>query len=323
MAVKDSILEILEKNRGIYISGEDLAGQLSVSRAAVWKAMKKLSEEGFPIDAISNKGYCLQEETDMLSENGIRKYLEHHIEMDVYKTITSTNLVMKERVSKPEGYTIVSASQTGGMGRLGRNFSSPVDTGVYFSILLKPKLDSKDMTMLTVIAAVAVCEAVEKYTRQEPKIKWVNDVFLNGKKVTGILTQASFSVEDLSPEYAIVGIGINVYEPEGGFEEELKNIAGALLTERKYDMKNKLVAGVLNRYFYYYERFTKDNDRSFVDEYKKRCFVMGKQIRVISRNESRLAIAKSLDDECHLLVCYEDGTKEALSTGEISIRVNE
>jgi BirA family biotin operon repressor/biotin-[acetyl-CoA-carboxylase] ligase len=183
--------------------------------------------------------------------------------------------------------------------------------------LLKPQIDNSEVTLLTTIAALAVCEAIEKHTDKKPGIKWVNDVFIDGKKVNGTLTQASFSVENLAPEYVIVGIGINVYEPDGGFDPEIKDIAGAVLESRQGNMKNKLLAEVLNRYFYYYQNFEK---KEFISEYKKRSIVIGRDVSVVTPTSSRRARVLDIDDKCRLIVRYENGDEEAVSTGEISIR---
>ena len=322
MAVKDEIIKILENNRGTYLSGEELAKQLEVSRAAVWKAIKKMQAEGFAIEGVNNKGYKLAEHTDVLSVQGVQKYLDTEIPVrpEVYRTVTSTNLVVRDRTSEAEGLVIAAMEQTNGMGRLGRTFVSPADTGIYFSILLKPQIASTEVTLLTTIAAVAVCEAIEKYTDKKPQIKWVNDVFLDAHKVCGILTQAAFQMENLEPEYVIVGIGINLYQPQGGFGEALENIAGSVLETQSGDIKNKILAETLNRYFYYYTHF---KDKEYIEAYKKRSFVIGKKIRVVTKEEERIATALDIDDMCHLLVEYEDGNREYLSTGEISIRVQD
>lgn len=320
MAVKDEIIKILEENRGSYLSGEQLAKSLNVSRAAVWKAIRKLQENGFAIEGVNNKGYRLAEDTDVLSVQGIAKYLEAKCpaRVELYRLLESTNLTMRERTREAEGLVIAAMEQTGGMGRLGRSFVSPAHTGMYFSILLKPKLANQEVTLLTTIAAVAACEAIEKYTDKKPQIKWVNDVFVDGYKVCGILTQAAFQVENQEPEYVIVGIGVNLYAPEGGFGTELEHIAGSILDVPVGDSKNKIFAEILNRYFYYYNNFSK---KEFLEEYKKRSLVLGKTIKVIGQETWRLAKAIDLDAMCHLQVEYEDGSREWLSTGEISIRL--
>lgn len=322
MTVLNRVLDELEKNRGVYISGEQLADSLNVSRAAVWKSIKKLKDDGFDIDGVNNKGYRLNEDTDVLSVKGVADYLNPDIpvRLELYKRVTSTNTLLKDRANEEEGLVIAALEQTNGMGRLGRAFISPPNSGIYFSILLKPDIDNSEITLLTTVAGVAVCEAIEKYTDKLPKIKWVNDVFIDDKKVCGILTQASFSMENLQPEYVVVGIGINLYYPEGGFSEEVDKVAGNVLSDKRGDLKNKILAEVLNRFFYYYRRFSK---KEFVAEYKNRSFVIGKTIRVVAPNGEKIAEALDIDDECHLIVRYDDGSVEALSTGEISVRLNE
>lgn len=322
MAVKDRVLTLLEKNRGTYISGEQIAKETDVSRAAVWKAIKRLQDEGFAIEGINNKGYQLAAESDILSKQGVEQWLtsQDFYNLEVYKTVTSTNLLLKERSFEKEGLVIAATEQTAGMGRLGRTFVSPKDTGIYFSILLKPKLDNREITLLTTIAAVAVCEAIEKYTDAQPQIKWVNDIFIGNRKVCGILTQASFSVENLEPEYVVVGIGINLYKPEDGFGTEVDKVAGAILDNQSGNIKNKILAEVLNRYAYYYKNFA---DKEFVQEYKNRSLVLGKTISVVRPEGTREAVAIDIDELCHLLVEYEDKSTEWLSTGEISIRLND
>lgn len=320
MAVKDQVMELLEENRGSYISGETLAETLNVSRAAVWKAIRKLQECGYEIEGVNNKGYRLAEDTDKLTADGVLRYLNNDfdIRLEVYPTVTSTNLVLKERAAEPEGLVIAASQQTQGMGRLGRTFVSPSETGIYFSILLKPRMKNEDITLLTTIAATAVCEAIEICTDEKPEIKWVNDVFLRNRKICGILTQASFNVENFEPEYVIVGIGINLYEPEGGFGQELQSIAGSLMDTKVGNLKNRLLAEVLNRYMYYYQHF---EEKAFIEQYKMRSFVIGREIRVVTPQGEREAHADDIDDKCHLLVTYPDGSKEVLSTGEISIRL--
>lgn len=322
MTAKEKIIEYLENNRGVYISGEKLAQELHVSRTAIWKSVKKLISEGYLIDAASSKGYMLMDNSDVLSVTGIQNHLDDglNLSIEVYETIDSTNLAMKSRIYENEGLVIVAKEQTAGMGRLGRRFESPEATGVYFSILLKPQIANSEVTLLTSLAAVAVCEAIERHTKKEPKIKWVNDIFIDDKKVCGILTQAGFSLENLTPEYVIVGIGINIYPPKSGFSEEIADIAGAILEKSPVAIKNELVASALNSFFRYYKCFS---DKSFVREYQKRSLVTGRRIMVVGSNEKKPATALEIDDMCHLIVEYEDGVRDVLSTGEISIRLTD
>lgn len=324
MSTKDKILELFEAKKGTYFSGEDLAHRFSVSRSAVWKAVKALQNDGYKIDAVTNKGYCLSVDTDILSPQGIKKYLDDsykNIEIDVLQTIDSTNTYIKQRVNSKlcDGYTVIAAEQTGGLGRKGRTFYSPKDSGIYLSIYLKPKnYSAQKAVRITTMAGVAMCETIKELSPKEPKIKWVNDIFIDGKKVSGILTQASFDLESSSVEYAILGLGINVYAPTDGFPDEIKDIAGYIFDKPQEDMKNKLAASFINHFMEIYKR---DNDNSYIQKYKDYSFVIGKKVTIISSTSQREAKVLSINDECQLVVEFDNGLTETISSGEISLKV--
>ena len=324
MTTKESILELFESNRGIYFSGEDIAQKLSISRAAVWKAVKALQNEGYAVDAVTNKGYRLSEQTDILSAQGIKKYLHSEIadmDISVLPTVASSNALVREKANcgAAEGYMILANEQTSGKGRVGRTFFSPKDTGIYMSLLLRPKRFSAEQAVrITTMAAVAVCEAIETVSGEKAEIKWVNDIFMRGKKVCGILTEGSFDLESGLMDYAVLGIGINVYEPENGFPEELKSIAGSVFQTHQGDAKNRLVSQFLNHFYRYY---TTPCHIDYVEKYRKRSFVIGKEVTILSANQSKNAIVLGIDDHCRLLVRYPDGQEECCSSGEISIRL--
>lgn len=370
MATKEKLLELFETNKGVYFSGEEIAGRLGVSRTAVWKAVKTLRNDGYSIEAVSNKGYCLEVDTDILSVQGIQKYLEpvcKDIRVDVLAESTSTNTEVRKKASagEPEGYVLIAGQQTEGKGRIGRRFFSPPDTGIYMSLLLRPKnYSSQQAVRLTTIAAVAACEAIEEVAAateakehkkamegagdteaeeavsKKAQIKWVNDIYIEGKKVSGILTEASFGLEDGLLEYAVLGIGINVYAPDNGFPKEIENIAGAVFNAPQNDGKNHLAAEFLNRFMKYYRAReqadyqaeykadykvdSKVNSKlDYVEEYRKRSLVIGKEIQVITHGAAKNAVACGIDDNCRLLVRYADGKEESLSSGEISVRLTE
>lgn len=324
MTTKDKLLGLFEENKGIYFSGEEIAKKLCVSRAAVWKAVKSLRDEGYDIDAVTNKGYCLSVNTDILSVQGIQKYLKQeykNMDINVIPVIGSTNDLVREKANEgyDEGYIAIANEQTKGRGRYGRKFFSPSGTGLYMSILLRPKnYSASEAVKVTMIAAVALCEAIEEVSDEKAEIKWVNDVFINGKKICGILTEASYGLESGVLDYAVVGVGINVYRPEGGFTEEIEQIAGAIFDTTRDDLKNHLSAGFINKFMRYY---LLQNDE-FVEEYRRRSFVVGKKVMVIMGDNKREALVKGVDKDCCLIVKYDDGEEECLSYGEISIKAN-
>ena len=323
MTVQDHLRTLLESNKSVFLSGEEIARRLGVSRNAVWKAIKALQAGGYPIQAVPNRGYCLAASSDVLSESGIRQYLTgeaQQLNLHVYDSVDSTNLVLRKLANEgaPEGTVVISAEQTGGRGRKGRSFYSPQGTGVYVSLLLKPKIAPDDATLITTTAAVAVCEAVEALSGNPAEIKWVNDVFMDGKKVCGILTEGSFDMESGQFDYAILGTGINVFEPAGGFPEEIRGIAGRVLTSPAPDGKNRMIAEYLNRFLPLYRNLGSATTNA---EYRRRSFVLGKMVNVLGRDSVTPARAIDVDDHCRLIVEYEDGRREALSSGEISVKV--
>lgn len=325
MSVKDEVLKMLENNKGDFFSGATLADELGVSRNAVWKAINTLKNSGYKIDAIPNKGYCLMQDSNILSFQSIRKYLNSQykdLDIKVYKSISSTNTVLKEfaAAGAPEGTVLVAECQTSGRGRFGRNFHSPSDTGIYFSILLRPSMPANESLFLTTSAAVAVAKSIESVSDCKADIKWVNDVYINDKKVCGILTEGSFNVETGKLDYAIVGIGINVCPPKNGFPEDIKDVAGSVFTreEDSVDSRSKLVAEVLNIFMDYYAHFS---EKKFYKEYKERSFLLGREIYVVEGDKTTPATALDLDNECHLIVKFQDGTIKELSSGEVSIKI--
>ncbi|NLT15658.1 MAG: biotin--[acetyl-CoA-carboxylase] ligase [Clostridiales bacterium] len=324
MELKDRILETLERNKGRFVSGNELAGALHFSRNAVWKAVNALKSEGHAIRAVTNKGYCLEAGSDVLSGASISKHLGELADVfsvDVLKTIDSTNTAVKARAAAgaPEGTVIVAEEQTGGKGRRGRVFFSPAGTGIYFSILLRPSVKALDATLITTAAAVAVASAIEAVTGIEAKIKWVNDVFVSGKKVCGILTEGSFDMESGGLEYAVLGVGVNIRKPVGGYPAEISNVAGAIYEsgEPEAETQSRLIAWILKMFWTYYRNLA---GKSFLSEYKARSFIIGHEVDVISGDASRKARVLDIDDDCRLVVRYEDGAVEALSSGEVSIR---
>jgi len=323
MDLKEQILKILEENRGKSISGAWIARKLFVTRTAVWKQIKELQKEGYDIEAITNRGYCLKPGNDILTVQSIAPYLTgkaaNYI-LDVRKTVTSTNTIAKEMASKGacEGTVIIASEQTQGRGRMGRTFFSPPSTGLYMSVILRPQLSLEDSLLITTGTAVAVAKAIETLTQKGVQIKWVNDLFMDGKKVCGILTEASLNVENGGLDYAVVGIGINVCTKD--FPNDLKDLAGSIFDKKpqKGPVTSLLAAYVLNNLADIIENIA---DRTYLEEYKKRSFLLGKEINVIKGDSILSAKAVDIDDRARLIVEYPDLTTEALSSGEVSVRI--
>ncbi len=260
---------------------------------------------------------------DKISKKGILKYLnsdKNIFQINCYDRVTSTNLIAKEKAQQGagEGYIVIADYQTAGRGRLGRSFFSPSDTGIYFSIVLKPKRKIESAVLITTAAAAATANAIESVCNKQADIKWVNDIFVNDKKVCGILAESVINSNDDLPEYIVLGIGINVYNPNDGFPSEISDTAGYLLEKNEANTKNKLIAKILDNFWIFYERL---ENKEFFEDYKNRNLAIGKNIIVITPTENKNAKCVGIDDNFRLLVEFENGQKDAISTGEISIRI--
>lgn len=326
MTTKEKLLALLEDSKGTFFSGEEIARTLQVSRAAVWKAVNALREDGYTIDAATNKGYRLSPDSDILSPQGIRRFLKpeyRDLDLTVLPTAPSTNALVREKANQgcPEGCVIVACEQTDGRGRYGRQFFSPVDSGVYLSLLLRPTAYSpQQATCLTAAAAAAMCQAIEAVTGQQPGIKWVNDIFLRGKKVCGILTEAAVGLETGTLNYMVLGAGVNLYPPAEGFPEEIQSIAGSVLEHSCPEAKNRLVGEFLNRFWDFYAH---PECSAYLEDYCARSLAIGRNVTVLSAGKAVSAYAYGIDDDFRLLVRYENGDTEALSYGEIRIQLAE
>ena len=245
--------------------------------------------------------------------------LKNKIKLLVLEKATSTNTLVKELASEnDEGFVVVAGEQTAGRGRMGRSFFSPGDSGVYMSLLLKPEIKPEDAVQITTAAAVSVCKALESLEVYDSKIKWVNDIYICNRKVCGILTESSFNSQSGMLDFAVLGIGINIYESQEGFPDEIKDNAGAVFSERKENMRNRFIAGFLNEFFNIYKKLYSKNH---LKEYKEKNFVLGREINIIQGDNVRVGKAIDIDDNCNLVVELPDGTTDKLYYGEISVRI--
>ena len=319
MSTKKDVLTILENERERFVSGQELAQTLNISRTAIWKAVKNLEENGHKILAVTNKGYKLDKQSDLLTEEGIRLYLPEHLknsQIIALKTTDSTNTQAKKLAldRAAHGTILLAEEQTAGRGRSGKSFFSPSGAGLYMSIILRPDCNISDPQMITVATAVAVCRAIEKLTEKHPQIKWVNDIFIDGKKVCGILSEAVTDFESGSIESIIVGVGVDCTVTEEMLPEELLFIVGSLGSEEL--SRNRLAAEIASGVL---ESFGKLGDGEIIDEYRKRSLMYGKEICFMHDGEMVSAKVTGINDMGNLLVCLKTGEDLVLSSGEISV----
>ena len=241
------------------------------------------------------------------------------IDVNIFDEVTSTNTLLKEQGNnKNEWCTFIASSQTCGKGRLGRSFYSPQSSGVYFSILLKPDLEIQKAILITTAASVAVTRTLEILGSPNAQIKWVNDIFVDNKKVCGILTESVINTVTQKLDFAVLGVGINLVKPQEDFPDDIKEIAGVVFENDRGDLKERFVAEFLNEFYKIYKDLS---TASFMNEYREKCFFLGKEITVIQGDSKRKATAISVDENARLEIEYENGEHEFLSSGEISIKI--
>lgn len=320
--MKAEILTLLCKQED-YISGQQLCEHLGVSRTAIWKVMKRLKEEGYEIDSVSNKGYRLISQPDVLTKEAIlsklqTKYMGQNLVC--LKETTSTNTIAKQMAEEKaeEGTLVVANHQTVGKGRRGRVWSSPKNTGIFMTVILKPRIRPEFASMLTIVAAKVLNDVIREVSGLPCMIKWPNDIVVNGKKICGILTELSAEVDYIN--YIVVGIGINVSMMS--FPEELKDKATSILLETgKNSNRAELVAKTMHCFERYYEEFIQTNTlQPLEEEYNKVLINMNKEVKVLSGEESYTGIARGITDKGHLLVEKENHKVEEVYAGEVSVR---
>ncbi|HYE82256.1 MAG TPA: biotin--[acetyl-CoA-carboxylase] ligase [Clostridia bacterium] len=323
--MKNRILEELKSNNGQAVSGEDISKKLGISRTAVWKHIKKLRGEGYVIESQTNSGYKLIENPDILSLSELEPFLytgfigRSIIYLD---NVTSTNTYAKKAAEEPfeEGTVIIAEEQTAGKGRLGRLWVSPKGKGIWMTIMLKPDILPVDAPKLTIAAAHAVVKAFLRCCRLDARIKWPNDITVGSKKICGILTEMSAEGDEI--KYVVIGIGINANIGLEDFGPEISNIATSVKLESGRCVSRKaLAASVLNEFEEVYKAFVRDGSiRSFLNEYKDKSAVLGKEIRIISKKEEITGFALDISEEGHLVVRLADGSVRDIMSGEVSVR---
>jgi len=233
---------------------------------------------------------------------------------------TSTEAKRQAALGAPEGFAILSDHQTAGRGRAGRSFHSPAGHGLYLSVLLRPSLPPADMVNLTAWTAVAVCDGIQAACGVRPRVKWTNDLVLNGKKLGGILTELALDQATGELDYLVVGIGINVSHGQSDFPEDLRPMATSLSLALGHPVdRDELAAQLLLALDRMYAQFPSGKE-VYLNQYRQDCLTVGNPVKLFTPASFREAFATGIDDEFRLLVEYPDGTTEAVSTGEVSVR---
>ena len=311
--MKNKILQILSEN-GDYVSGEYMSSILGITRNTVWKYINALRSDGYVISSSTNKGYKLVSRDGVYSSVEIKRCLNtEFLGKEIYfadKT-DSTNVWAKNMSNAADGSVFVSEIQTNGRGRLGRAWESEKD-GVWFTLLLKPQIPIEKVSLITLVAGIALCRAIG----DGAKIKWPNDIIISGKKVCGILTEMSSEITFLN--YVVCGIGINLNNES--FPDELLDKATSVYLETGKKLpKSAFLARVLYEFEVCYKQFLNEGFESLLDEYKKRCITLGNDVMILQRGEKTFAKAVDITDSGELVI-IENGVKRNIFAGEVSVR---
>lgn len=322
---KSDILALLRNSRD-YVSGQQLCEQFGVSRTAVWKAINQLKEDGYQIEAVSHKGYRLLESPDILSESEILSRLTTDWAgrtLHYFNETGSTNIDAKRYAEEgePHGTTVVANTQSAGRGRRGRLWQSPAGSAIYMTIMLKPQFVPDKASMLTLVMALSVADAIVEATGLAAGIKWPNDIVVNKKKVCGILTEMNAELDYI--QYVVIGVGINVNNnsPEE-FPEEIRQTATSLKIESGIQISRAaLLERVLAHFEKNYDIFTKTLDLSaLMEAYDARLLNLNAEVRVLDPKGEYTGIARGINPAGELLVEKENGEVTPVYAGEVSVR---
>lgn len=320
--MKSEILALL-RERGDFVSGQELCSRFGVSRTAVWKAVGQLKKEGYNIVAVQNRGYRLEPEREVFGQHELESRMDtewagHPVRF--YEELSSTNLQAKLDAENgaPQGTLVVADMQTAGRGRRGRTWSSPAGINAYFTLVLKPDFPVEQTSMMTLVMGLAVAEGIRETCGVEAGIKWPNDVVVRGRKVCGIL--AEMSVEREYVHYVVIGTGINVGLQE--FAPEIADTAACLEAECGGKVSRAgLIANVMKAFEKNYGIFRRDADLSgLVDRYNDLLAGQGREVRVLDPKGAFQGISRGINRTGELLVERADGTLAEVYAGEVSVR---
>ena len=309
---------------GGHLSGEEMSRALGVTRAAVWKEIDAMRREGWPIQSSTRKGYYLSGPPPVLSAAYINAKLPADSlfagKVRVESVVDSTNTRLKaEAASLPAGAVLIAEEQTGGRGTHGRSFQSPRGDGLYLSALLRPRAALSDLFTLTGWVAVAAREAVAQASGAPVEIKWLNDLYLHGRKLCGILTELAFLGESAEPDYVVVGMGINMNQTAETFRVQgLEGIAASLAGEGYPAERNRLAVCLL-RALDQMARDFPENRADWLERYRTRCITLGRRVSFEAESEVLTGTAAGIDGRFGLQVAGDDGNDYTVSSGTVKM----
>lgn len=319
--MKRKVLKILKENKQGYISGGEMCKELNVSRTSIWKVINKLRDEGYQIESVPSKGYQLIDDQQLRSNEELNIMLEPYTYFDegyFYESIDSTNDVLKRKSKDCYNKNLVAISkhQSKGKGRLGRTWVS--NEGLYMSYLIRPNITPMEAALFTQIAAAAIVQTFNAISDLDIKIKWPNDIVVNGKKICGILTELNAELNKV--HYLVIGIGINLNQEV--FNENLQDIATSYKIETGKKLKIiDFLEPFLEKFHLLIKEFLEDKSyKSAINICREYSAIIGEKVNIINGENRRVCKVIDLTEDGQLLVLNEKNKEEIVFFGEISIR---
>jgi len=317
----DEILKLLRKHPSAFLSGEELSRRLNVSRTAVWKRMRHLRSLGYEIEASTRSGYRLVHSPDLLTPSEVKPSLKTRWmgKMIHYFTrLDSTNSKAYELATRgaEEGEVVISECQVKGKGRLGRDWFSPPYLNLYLSVILRPKIPPHQAPLITLMAAVATAEAIEKYSGLRPLIKWPNDILLKGRKVAGLLNEIQSETDRI--HFVILGIGVNLNLDEKMFPKKIRSIATSIKKEMGQAISRKaFLSSLLQQLEEWYAIYLKEGGNVILKAWRDRAHIRGRRVKVTSFGETISGIAVDIDSDGALILRMENGKRRRVVAGDV------
>ena len=318
----DIILKMLIDGQGEPVSGEQISSALGISRTAVWKHIQSLLKSGYNIKSVPTKGYSLLFGEDILRREAIIPLLNNKkFEIIVRDTVGSTNTEARVLAPTQHGDCVILArAQTEGRGRLGRNFVSTCDMGIYLSFLLHTDITVDKISMVPIISAIAVLRTLKQQCNLAVGIKWPNDILVSGKKLCGILTEAAIEAESGKVEYCVAGLGINLYGSSADFGPDLSSKATTVEASGGISAnRNRIAAALVNEFNELFLEICGPNHQLILSEYRSNMLAIGQRAHICSASEDFDAVIRGIDDNGRLIVEMDDGSERVLASGEVTL----
>jgi BirA family biotin operon repressor/biotin-[acetyl-CoA-carboxylase] ligase len=324
MLMDEKILQLLRDSDSDFLSGEEISRRLKVSRTAVWKRMRRLRALGYGIEASTRSGYRLIRSPDLLIPSEIKSILKTKWmgkTIHYFNTLDSTNSKAYQLAlnGAEEGEMVIAESQEKGRGRLGRHWFSPPFLNLYVSIILRPKISPHHASLITLMAAVATADAIQKFSGLLPLIKWPNDILLHDRKIAGLLNEIHSEMDRI--HFVILGIGVNLNMSEKMFSKEIQPVATSLKMEMGQTISRKdFLQSLLQELENWYTVFIKEGNAIILKAWRDRAHIKGRRVKVTSFGETLVGMAVDVDSDGALILETEEGKRKRVVAGDITYK---